>query len=258
MQFCDAGWCWEGQGLDPGVHPSVLGVGDGARYFGIRRVRFLFHPTTELALERLHDMEEVVVDVTKWLLRDAGKGGSESYVEPDIETVCREAERVSRLSRRSPNITGAIHDDMLGLIRRAGIRRRDYGKVVEALRRHNPELKLWCVVYTHELDADHWRDFLEYMDALSLWVWTGYGDLDRDIAKCRRVFGDKPTVIGVYLRDYQRRIPQPIEILEDRFARIMRYLDQGLIVGYDILGTVLIDGQLQQAEWIRDFIASHS
>ena len=96
------------------------------------------------------------------------------------------------------------------------------------------------------------------MDALSLWVWSGYGDLDREIEVCRYIFGDRPTVIGVYLRDYKQRIPQPIEILEDRFARIVRYLDKGLITGYDILATVLIDGQLEQAEWIRDFIAAHS
>ena len=39
---------------------------------------------------------------------------------------------------------------------------------------------------------------------------------------------------------------------------LVKGLSGGLLAGYDVLGTVLIDGQLEQAEWIRDFIRDHS
>lgn len=255
MRLCDVGWCWEGQGLDPGVHPSVLGAGDGARYFGLRRCRFLFHPTTDLALQKLSDMEEVVCDISKWLLRDAGRGGSESYVEPELEKICAEAELISEFSLKYRNITGAIHDDMLGLLRRAGFGADEYGPVVEALKRHNPELKLWIVVYERELLPENWEGMQQHIDNVILW--RGHDDLDGYVAKCHEIFPGKPVYIGCYLRDYRKRAPVPMSVVKDRFNRIVRYLDDGAISGFDILGTVLIDGHLEQAEWIRDFIAAH-
>jgi hypothetical protein len=39
--FRDAGWVWEGQGIDPKVPPSIYGIGQGARYFGLSRVNYL-------------------------------------------------------------------------------------------------------------------------------------------------------------------------------------------------------------------------
>ena len=70
MKMADVGWVWEGQGLDPGVHPSIFGIGDGAEFFGVRKVHFLFHDTTALALGRLAHLEEVVPDISKWRFRD--------------------------------------------------------------------------------------------------------------------------------------------------------------------------------------------
>src|SRR4030065_280954 len=45
--FRDLGWVWEGQGIDPKVPPSIYGLGQGARYFGLSRVNYLFHPNDE-------------------------------------------------------------------------------------------------------------------------------------------------------------------------------------------------------------------
>ncbi len=42
--FRDVGWVWEGQGIDPKVPPSIYGLGQGARYFGLSRANYLFHP----------------------------------------------------------------------------------------------------------------------------------------------------------------------------------------------------------------------
>ncbi len=71
MRLCDVGWCWEGQGLDPGVHPSILGVGDGCRYFGLRRANFMFHPNDEFAMEHMAWLDEVTCDIAKWRYKDS-------------------------------------------------------------------------------------------------------------------------------------------------------------------------------------------
>ena len=41
MSMADVGWIWEGQGFDPGVYPSIFGVGEGAEYFGLRKVCYI-------------------------------------------------------------------------------------------------------------------------------------------------------------------------------------------------------------------------
>lgn len=50
----------------------------------------------------------------------------------------------------------------------------------------------------------------------------------------------------------------PIELLKNHFECIVGYLEEDRINGYATLGTVLIDGQLEQTKRVRDFISAHS
>ena len=43
-----------------------------------------------------------------------------------------------------------------------------------------------------------------------------------------------------------------------QWETLVKALADGRVNGFDILGTVLIDGQLEQATWIRGFIRAHS
>jgi len=167
-----------------------------------------------------------------------------------------EAEAVSRLSLKYPNVTGAIHDDTLSSLEGDPGAREGYGEIHSALKRHNPDLRLWSVVYASQLAPDKWRGLEPYVDVVNLW--GGDEDLDAAVGRCPELFPGRPICIGCYLRNYRTRTPVPIAELQDRFERIVRYLEQGKIAGYAILGTVLIDGHQDQAEWVRDFIARHS
>jgi len=255
----DVGWVWEGQGLDPGVHPSIFGIGEGAKWFGLRRVHFLFHPNTELAMEKLRGLDDVVCDISKWKFKHTEKGGSICYCDPSFETVRDEAANVSRLSRKFPNITGAIHDDMKGLIERAGISGDRYSDIYGALKKDNPKLKLWSVAYTHELDPRVWKPFLPFMDVVNLWVWNAKDlpKLDEGVAKTRDIFGDKPIVVGCYLRDYTTRAAVPMDMLKHQWERVAALVAEKKIAGYAILASVLIDVHETEARWVRDFIARH-
>lgn len=259
MRMQDVGWVWEGQGIDPGVYPSMYGLGEGCRYFGLTRANFLFHPNDRYALEKLADLDEVTCDI------------SQSYPGFDREGVDRaqlgtpegtraEAEQVSRLSRDFPNVTGGFFDDLKGIMKKHGYTVEQLAATRAGLASHNPALKMWGVVYGHELgDADFWATVAPHIDIVNLWVWqsSDLEQLDGEVDRAGDLFPGKPLVIGCYLRDYGIPAPVPVERLAFQFERIAGYLERGKIAGYSILGAVLIDGHREQAEWMRDFIAAH-
>ncbi len=43
-----------------------------------------------------------------------------------------------------------------------------------------------------------------------------------------------------------------------QWETLLRHLESGTVDGYSILAAVLIEGQQEQAEWVRDFIAANS
>jgi hypothetical protein len=261
--MADAGWIWEGQGLDPGVFPSIFGVGEGADFFGLRKVHFMFHPTTDLALRKLSRFDEVVCDISKWRFRNCGEGhrGSECYCDSSLEDICAEAEKVSRLSCAYSNVTGGFFDDMKGLMQRRG-HGLDQGIAIKAaLRKHNPALNLESVVYRHELASrDFWQSLMPLIDVISFWVWEHQElfQLEDHLAGCCDLFPDKPIILGCYLRDYPSQGPVPMPAVRHQWRVVAQALEDGRIRGFDILGAVTIDGQIEQAMWIRDFIRDHS
>jgi hypothetical protein len=259
MKLKDVGWVWEGQGLDPGVDPSILGVGDGCRYLGLTRANYMFHPNSEFAMEHMSWLDEVTCDIAKWRYKDTESGGTDHWVDARPETVRAEAALVSNLSRKYPNITGAFHDDMLGLVRREGVTAQQYGEVYTAVRSANPALKLWVVVYTHELDAPEWADLEPFMDVVNLWIWesANVGHQDREIARCRERFPGKPLIMGCYLRDYPLAAPVALDLVKVQWESLLRNLQSGALDGFSILSANLIDGHLEQANWIRDLIAAN-
>ena len=109
----------------------------------------------------------------------------------------------------------------------------------------------------HELDPEAWAGFTDYMDLINLWVWNAKDlpGLDKSLERCRKIFPDKPIVMGIYLRDYTTRASVPMNLLKHQWERVEHYVSEGRIEGYSILAAVLIDGHQEQANWIRDFIA---
>ena len=259
MRLRDVGWVWEGQGIDPGVYPSMYGLGEGCKYFGLARANFLFHPNDRYALEKLAHLDEITCDI------------SQSYPGYDREGVDRsrlgspegtrgEAERVSRLSLEFPNVSGGFFDDLKGIMKKHGYSVEQLAATRAALASHNSALRMWGVVYGHELDdADFWGSVAPHIDIINLWVWqsSDLDKLDGYVERSRELFPGKPVIIGCYLRDYGIPAPVPVERLAFQFGRIVDHLNRGRIAGYSILGAVLIDGQREQAQWVRDFIAAH-
>ncbi|MBM3889909.1 MAG: hypothetical protein FJ388_12400 [Verrucomicrobia bacterium] len=257
-KMADAGWCWDGQGFNGGVNPSIFGAGEGTRWFGLQRCCFMFHPNTPLAMEKLRGFKEVVCEISKWKVRRC-ENGVAHYLDGSIQTKSDEAANVSRLSRRHSLITGAIDDDLLGIIKREKIAPEQYGAVHRALKRDNPKLKLWTVVYTHELKKESWAGFEPCMDVVNLWEWNAakLPDLPRNVALCRELFPGKLINLGCYLRDFVTKQGVPMEMLKVQWGVVRKALADGTLQGYSILGGFLIDMHPEQATWVRDFIRAN-
>jgi len=265
MKMKDLGWIWEGHGMDPGVYPSIFGVGEGAEYFGLEKAVLMFHPNNELLMKKVSSLKEVICDISKWKFRNivdvegVSVTAVEHWIDGSAVAVCREAKNVSDLSSKYSNITGAFHDDMRGLVKRFGCKPEDYKQIYDSLHSINPKLKLWSCVYTHELSPDEWIGFIPYMDIINLWVWKAEDlpKLDEYLKKCCEIFPSKPINMGIYLRDYPMKSPVPMHLLKLQMGKILKYIQNSKIQGYTILGACLIDGQIEQANWVRDFIAAN-
>jgi len=259
-KFSEVGWCWDGQGFNGGVDPSIFGAGEGTRWFGLRRTAFMFHPNTELALEKLRDFDEVICEISKWKVRRC-ENGVAHYLDGSIDTKRAEAATVGRLSRSFPNVTGAIDDDLLGIIRREKIQPDQYRLVYEALKQENPDLSLWVVVYDRELKKESWAGFEPFADVVNLCVGNQTRDFPRlgdFLDQCEEIFPGKPVNLIYRLRDFGQRPLGPVrmDLLAEHWRDVRKYVDRGRLSGYSILGGFLIDMHPEQARWLRDFIAA--
>ncbi|MBN2296681.1 MAG: hypothetical protein JXM70_29905 [Pirellulales bacterium] len=258
--FRDLGWVWEGQGIDPQVPPSIYGLGQGARYFGLSRVNYLFHPNDMHALRLLEGYDEVTCDISKWGW-EWHDGLPKAVPKSDPSTVRSEGEKVARLAKQFSNITGVFCDDLLGLMKRYKYGPKEFGEIRAAIRNLNPELKLWTVVYTHEFkQADFWNKMRPHIDIVTLWIWHSKDIIHmlEYVDQCRKLFPDKPIVMGVYLRDYSKVAPVPVNLVLSQMEGIAALIDKGKLSGYSILGAVLIDGHRAQADAVRNFITAQS
>ena len=67
-------------------------------------------------------------------------------------------------------MTGGFFDDVLLSIRDGKLTAEQFHEMHRTLSA-NRRLKLWTVVYTHELDAARWEPINHSVDVANLWVW---------------------------------------------------------------------------------------
>lgn len=265
-KLSEAGWCWDGQGINGQWDLSIFGAGEGTKWFGLERCCFMFHPNSPMAMEKLCDMKEVICDISKW---DFIKAECEGYsglgypvamkVDASVGRKRQEALNISQLSVTYPNLKGAFDDDLIQIIKRDNISPDQYASVNRELKSVNKNLKQWIVIYSHELDKKDLQPYTNTFDVVTLWVWASKDlvNLDRYIDQCRQIFPDKPIYIGCYLRDYTLLEGVPMNLLKHQWESVARYVSDGKIAGYHVLAGCLIDFHIEQARWIRDFIKAN-
>jgi hypothetical protein len=264
QRFADVGWTWEGQGMDPGVPPSIFGVGEAADFFGLSRSILIFHPTTPLSLGKLADKAEVAADISKWVMEEHRLSDDFYHVawhnhrDSRPEVAVAEAANLSRLSRDFPNVTAGFIDDTTCMFEYGTYSTQIPEQIRAALHSANPDLKLWIVVYVTQLDGDYWLPFLPFVDVISLWMDADdIPNLEANVNKCHQVFPGKQISVGSYIRHYRALEAVPLPRIAQQYETMYQLWTEGRIAGYNILSANTIDGQLRECEWVRDFIAAH-
>jgi len=244
-------WVWDGPSIDFPMGPSIMGLGEGTRYFHARNVMYLFADNTEFALTKLKDFKKVVCDITKWKYvgTPISEGGRYTFLPSKDEAL-----KLSKLSLRYRNIVGGIMDDLGPGTRTDSEALKE---TYQALKRHNQSLELYAVIYTYEFDRSIIEEYLPYIDIVNIWVWNNTQDLkklDLYIERCPEVFPDKPILLGLYLYDFPTQQPMPMDLLEFEFNKAVQYVREEKIVGFSILASSLIDHFPETAEWVRRFL----
>jgi hypothetical protein len=67
-------------------------------------------------------------------------------------------------------------------------------------------------------------------------------------------FSHASHVPGCYLRDFFVHRPRPLDMLKFQWEQILKHVANGTVDGYSILAAYLIDGQREEARWVRDFM----
>jgi hypothetical protein len=137
-RLADVGYVWEGQGFNRYLFPSIYGVGEGVRYFGLNKMVYMYHPNTRVAMEKLTSYSEVICDISKWKVRGQEDNSILKYHDGKIETKLEEARAVSDLSVQFPNVKGGYDDDLMGMIKKQGYTPDQYAPVYHELKRKTP------------------------------------------------------------------------------------------------------------------------
>ena len=279
-RLADVGWSWEGQGMTGNPGLSIYGLGEGAEYFGLKKVFNCYRPNDGLAMEKLSSFEEVVCDITPNRRIHCGERCLDSLVSlydpTPAELLLAEAGSVGNLGLKYPNLKGAYIDETLGAKRENddsdsehAIKRELYVSIYDTLKKTNPNLKLWALVFAEQLYKPDWAGFKPHMEVINLWVWSekDLRNLDRHVDRCREIFPDKPISLGCFLWDYpsmnfnkgefDKGHAVSMDLLKLQWESVLKYVASGKIDSYTILGAYQIDGAPEQARWVRDFIAAN-
>ena len=201
----------------------------GADYFGARNVVYVYGPTDEKMLS-LHGKYKRMLCQINSNCRTPGAQGNASDEE--------NAEALSKLSLQFPNIVGAMCDDVTS----------NYLKIIlpeafqsryQALKKYNPALKMYGVIYASELDCKDFSFIQPYMDVINLWFWNKDEILEYDekIELCRKHFPGKPIIQGVFLHEYGRSDAGNLpELLFYQLDKAREYMTKGVVEGVILLG----------------------
>ena len=219
-----------------------------ARYFKAENGVYVYGPTNE-AMLKIHDGMKQLLCMVSSTCRAPGQ-------QPESDAQC--AENLSRLSLKHTNIKGGILDDMTNSsVTITPEKVKQIAEISANLKKHNPALQLFGVVYQHELAEKDFEVLLPYLDGVTLWFWNQEQllDLEKSVDHCRYHFPGKEIILGLFLHDYgtaDAGARPELLIHELKGARVL--LEKGKINGIVILGDREVLKWPEQAAVVRGFL----
>ncbi len=165
----------------------------------------------------------------------------------------RRIELVGKLVRRHPAIEGVLLDDMSSVGISHGFKPEHVRRIRELLNEKCPQVRIWGVLYTMNLDRPGVEAIVRETDVINLWVWHARDlvNLEQYVTQCEQTFPGKPIVLGLYLRDYGEGEPMTVEKMKLQCETARKLAHQGRIKGIVFL---TIDNDEEILSWTADWI----
>ena len=240
-------WVWGGPTPHWGGSMADDTLVRGAKYFDAKNAVYVYGPTSDRMMQ-LHSGFERLLCQVNGQCRTPGAQG-----DMDDE---RNAEELSRLSLKYPNIVGAMCDDVAMHFRRV-VLPEAFEARYRALKKYNDKLKMYGVIYVHELAEKDFSLIHPYLDTVNLWFWNmdEILDYDRNILLCQERFPGKPILQGIFLHDYglsdAGSLPQ---LLICQLDKAREYMTRGIVEGVVILGDREIRKWPESSAAVRDYL----
>ena len=247
-------WLW---GHEAGSHDTGWGISGPARITPVEAAFYMDVPN--MIMVRYQDRPEMPFDrfavpfraLNQVLWSVVGGAGRSSE---------EERRHVLELAARNPNVVGVFMDDFFRRPHEEG----DLGALsvdtLQALRDQmtvaGRRLGLGVTLYTYQLDMPLKRH-LALCDWVSLWTWIApdLKRLEENMARCEEIAPDSRKLLGLYMYDYGRRRPMPVETMAMQCETALRWLRAGRIEGMIFLASCICDLELEAVEWTRQWIA---
>ncbi|MCC6488955.1 MAG: DUF1080 domain-containing protein, partial [Candidatus Hydrogenedentes bacterium] len=145
------------------------------------------------------------------------------------QTVARLAEVV----KKYPQVEGVLLDDMSTMMVDRGFKPEHIRALREQLNQACPEMKIWGVVYSMNLDKPELAAYIQELDVVNLWVWhaSDTANIEQYVEHVQQAFPSKPIVLGLYLYDYGTGQRMSRSILERQCAAALELLKAQRIEG---------------------------
>ena len=243
----DEVWVWGGPTPYWGGSMADDTLVRGADFFQARNVVYVYGPTTEKMLSLHAKYSKMLCQVNSNCRTPGALANSEE----------ENAELLSRLSLQYPNIVGAMCDDFCTSFRYALLPER-FEKIYRGVKKYNSALRVYGVIYVHELGRIHFRLVQEFIDVVNLWHWhkDDILNIDENLEKCEENFPGKPIILGIFLHEYGRSdVGAPPELLCYQLEKAREFLAQKRIEGIIILGDREIKKWPASAQAVKDYLA---
>lgn len=242
----DKVWVWGGPTPLWGGSMADDTLVRGADYFDAENVVYVYGPTTDKMMQ-MHSKYKKMLCQVNANCRTAG-----ALYNSEEEN----AALLSELSLKYPNIIGAMCDDYCTGTNRILLPER-FEKIYRGTKKFNKDLKVYGVVYAHELPVRNFQLVQDYIDVVNFWIWNKDEILDYDehIARCQENFPGKPIIQGIFLHEYGRadmgNVP---ELLEYQLDKVREYMAKGVVEGLIILGDREIKKWPQSALTVKNYL----
>ncbi|MBQ9336006.1 MAG: hypothetical protein IJS14_01760 [Lentisphaeria bacterium] len=240
-------WVWGGPTPYWGGSMADDTLVRGAKFFDAKNGVYVYGPTDDKMMQLHSGFKRILCQVNS----QCRTPGAQGEMNDEIN-----AEELSRLSLKYPNIVGAMCDDVATYFRHL-VLPEAFEARSRALKKYNDKLKMYGVIYVHELAEKDFTPILPYLDTVNLWFWhmDEILDYDRNILLCQERFPGKPILQGIFLHDYgisdAGTLPQ---LLVYQLDKAREYMTRGIVEGVVILGDREIMKWPESSAAVRNYL----